>query len=159
MFSPDAAPRLRASKAELKTYTAEVLNILGTITVTVSYKDQAVDLNLLMVAGDGPSLLGRDWLNHINLDWPRLNHVQATSACQQILDKHDSIFKDELGTVQGVTAKFHINPDAQLNFFKSTPSAVCLSGQGRRRAQSTPNCWCHKTSKIFRIGRPNCSSD
>ena len=103
LFSPDAAPQSKASKAELKTYTREVLSILGTITVTVSYKDQVADLNLLVVAGDGPSLMGRDWLNHINLDWPRLNHVQATSASQQILDKHDSIFKDELGTIQGVT--------------------------------------------------------
>ena len=70
LFSPDEAPQLKASKAELKTYTGEVLNILGTITVTVSYKDQVADLNLLVVAGDGPSLMGREWLNHINLDWP-----------------------------------------------------------------------------------------
>ena len=129
LFSPDAAPQLKASKAELKTYTGEVLNILGTITVTVSYKDQVADLNLLVVAGDGPSLMGRDWLNHINLDWPRLNHVQAASACQKILNKHDSIFKDELGTVQGVTAKFHINPDAQPKFFKARPVPYTLQAK------------------------------
>ena len=81
------------------------------------------------MAGDGPSLLGRDWLNHINLDWPRLNHVQATSACQQILDKHDSIFKDGLGTVQGVTAKFHINPDTQSKIFKAHPVPYTLEAK------------------------------
>ena len=32
LFSPDTAPQLKASKAELKTYTGEVLNILGTNT-------------------------------------------------------------------------------------------------------------------------------
>ena len=68
LFSPDTAPQLKASSAELKTYTGEVLNILGTITVTVSYKGQVADLNLLVVAGDGPSLMGRDWLSHIKLD-------------------------------------------------------------------------------------------
>ena len=36
------------------------VNILGTITVTVGYKDQVADLNLLVVAGDGPSLMGLD---------------------------------------------------------------------------------------------------
>ena len=36
LFSPDTAPQLKAFSAELKTYTGEVLNILGTITVTVS---------------------------------------------------------------------------------------------------------------------------
>ena len=82
------------------------VNILGTITVTVGYKDQVADLNLLVVAGDGPSLMGLDWLSHIKLDWPRLNHVQGVSVCQQILNKHENIFKDELGTVPGITAKF-----------------------------------------------------
>ena len=98
LFSPDTAPQLKVSKAELKTYTGEVLNILGMITVTVNYKGQVADLNLLVVAGDGPSLMGRDWLSHIKLDWPRLNHFQGVSACQQILDKHEVIFKDELGS-------------------------------------------------------------
>ena len=32
-----------------------------------------------MVAGDGPSLMVHDWLSHIKLDWPRLNHVQGVA--------------------------------------------------------------------------------
>ena len=44
LFSPDAVPQLKASKSELKTYTGEVLNILGTIIVIVSYKGQIADL-------------------------------------------------------------------------------------------------------------------
>jgi len=126
LCSPDTAPQLKACQAELKTYTGEILNILGTITVTVSYKDQNADLNLLVVAGEGPSLLGRDWLSCIKLDWTRLNHVQGTLACQQILDKHDIIFEDELETIQGVTARFHINPDAQPKFYKVRPVPYAL---------------------------------
>ena len=102
---------------------------MGTITVTVSYKGQVADLNLLVVAGDGPSLMDRDWLSHIKLDWPRLNHVQGVSACQQILNKHEAIFKDELGTVQGVTAKFHINPEAKPKFFKARPVPYTLQSK------------------------------
>ena len=129
LFSPDTAPQLKASSAKLKTYTGEILNILGTITVTVSYKGQVADLNLLVVAGDGPSLMGRDWLSHIKLDWPRLNHVQGVSACQQILNKHEAIFKDELGTIQGVTAKFHIDPEAKPKFFKARPVPYTLQSK------------------------------
>jgi len=86
-------------------------------------------LNLLVVVGEGPNMLGRDWLGHIKLDWTRLNHVQGTSACQQILDKYDTIFKDELGTIQGVTAKFHINPDAQPKFYKACPVPYALQSK------------------------------
>ena len=59
------APQLKASTSKVKTYMGEVLDILGMITVTVSYKDQVADLNLLVVAGDGPNLMGCNWLNHI----------------------------------------------------------------------------------------------
>ena len=115
MCSPDTAPQLKASNAEFEIHTGKVFNILGTITVTVSYKGQVADLNLLVVAEDGPSLMGREWLSHIKLDWPSLNHIQGVSACQQILN-NTAIFKDELGNVQGITAKFHIDLEAKPKF-------------------------------------------
>ena len=85
LFSPHAAPQLKPSTAQLKTYMEEVLQILGEITVTVCYKDKKSDLSVHMVAGNGPSLLGRDWLSQIKLDCKQLyqlNHVKATPACQ-----------------------------------------------------------------------------
>ena len=102
LFFSQAPPQLKPSTAQLKTYTGEVLRILGEITVTVCYKDQKSDLSLLVVAGNGPSLLGRDWLSQIKLDCKQLhqlNHLKATPACQQVLDKHTAVFQDELGTV------------------------------------------------------------
>ena len=60
LFSPHAAPQLKPSTTQLKTYTGEVLQILGEITITVCYTDQKFDLSLLVVAGNGSSLLGRD---------------------------------------------------------------------------------------------------
>ena len=62
--------------------------------------------------------MGPDWLNHINLDWPRLNDVQAASACQQILDKHDSIFKDELGTIKESQLSSILTLMPNLSFLK-----------------------------------------
>ena len=107
-----------------------------------------------MVAGDGSSLLGHDWLNHINLDWPRLNHIQATSACQQILDKHDSISKDELGTVQGDTAKFHINPDAQPKFFKARTVPYTLQAKVKEEFNRLQTAGIIKTVKFSEWAAP-----
>lgn len=57
--------------------------------------------------------------------------MSANSACQQILNKHEAIFKDELGTVQGVTAKFHIiiNLQAKPKFFKARPVLYTLQSK------------------------------
>jgi len=40
--------------------------------VDVQYGDQNKQLPLTIVEGNGPSLLGRDWLRHIRLDWAKL---------------------------------------------------------------------------------------
>ena len=64
-FNTTSAPRLEASTAQLKTYTGEEIKIVGQTTVEVSYKDQVKKLGLLVVAGTGPSLLGRNWLSQL----------------------------------------------------------------------------------------------
>ena len=53
----------------LKIYTGERLHVLGQLQVRVEYSDQEKCLPLLVVAGNGPSLWGRNWLNEIRLDW------------------------------------------------------------------------------------------
>ena len=46
----------------------------------------------------------------------------ASTTLEQVLTKHSSLFKDELGTIKGVTAKLHIDPGAKPRFFH--PRAV-----------------------------------
>ena len=52
----------------------------GLINVDVTYKDQQSSLNLIVTFGEGPSLLGRDWLNTFKLDWGQLNQVSKLPA-------------------------------------------------------------------------------
>ena len=105
-----------------------MIRVLGAIEVEVTRNEQKKQMNLLVVAGDVSSLLGRDWLSHMRLDWSTLNHIQstATSACQEILDQHNALFKDELGTVKDTTAKFNIDPQVKPKFFKARPVPYAL---------------------------------
>ena len=65
LFSPHAAPQLKTSKAKHKTYPGEILTILGETNVSINYKDQTFDQSIPVAAGDGPSLLGCEWLSWI----------------------------------------------------------------------------------------------
>jgi len=56
----------------------EDVPIAGSITVKVSYNEQEKELDLLVVQGSGPSLLGRDWLKVLRLDWSRLHQITQT---------------------------------------------------------------------------------
>ena len=102
----------------------------GTINVHVIYLEQESRLNLLVVAGTGPSLMGRDWISRFRLDWETLNTVRASpdSRIQEVLNRHSDIFKEELEHIKGAPVTLHTVPSQQLRFFKARP--VPLQGQG-----------------------------
>ena len=77
---------------------------------------------LVVVAGDGPSLFGRNWLKYIRLDWNRITTIRAkSSGLDALLQKHDLLFKEEVGTVKPQKATLHVKPDAIPRFFKPRP--------------------------------------
>ena len=65
----------KASSVLLWTYTRHTLEVKGCIKVNVKYQNQEKQLPLVVVAGEGPSLLGCDCLAHIKLDWSSLHNV------------------------------------------------------------------------------------
>ena len=61
---------LKESTVRLRTYTGEEMKIIGEVDVKVKYLDQQLqELPLVVVRGSGPSLLGRNWLRNVTLDW------------------------------------------------------------------------------------------
>ena len=60
--------------------------------------------------GEGPSLLGRNWLSAIKLDWQQIFKVEVNCTLQGVLSCFSEVFKEELGTVQGMKARIHVNP-------------------------------------------------
>ena len=58
-------PKLQPSDVRLRTYTGEAMSVRGCVTVSVSYRQQQRELSLLVVQGEGPTLLGRDWLKEL----------------------------------------------------------------------------------------------
>ena len=127
-LNQERRPKLQPSARRLRTYTGQELDVQGSVTVDVTYGSQSEKLPLLVVAGNGPSLLGRDWLQKIRLDWRALHHLRTSppTKLQTILDQHSDVFKDELGRVKGVTATIVIDPKAQPRFCKprSVPFAL-----------------------------------
>lgn len=45
--------------------------VVGELNVSVQYSEQIKNLDLIVVAGDGPTLLGRSWLEQLHLDLAR----------------------------------------------------------------------------------------
>ena len=107
------------------------MSIKGTLAVDVQYKDQKASLQLVVATGRGPSLLGRDWLSKIRLDWTELcnNHACYSLSLQDILDGNSSVFSPELGTLKGATATIQLDPSAQPRFCNARTVPYALKGK------------------------------
>ena len=68
LWSEKLHPLITPTQIQLKTYTGELIPVLGVATVTVSHYNQSKQLELLVAAGKGPSLIGRGWLHELKLD-------------------------------------------------------------------------------------------
>ena len=101
---------------------------MGSITATAQGNGKEARLPLLVIEGIGLSLLGRDWLSRLRLDWKNILAVHTHPSLDSILQSHEAIFKPELGTLRGMEAKLHIDTEAHLLFFKAhtVPSALRL---------------------------------
>lgn len=127
----DALGPLQTTKAALSTYTGERIPVLGAVMVPVEYEGKKRNLNALIVAGNGPNLLGRDWLEQIRLDWSTTFHmhmaskINPPSALQSVLAKYPDVFMG-LGTLKGVKAKIYVDQGAEPKYIKarSVPYAL-----------------------------------
>ena len=120
---------LQPTSIKFRTFTGEIMPALGQVNVSVKYKDQNI------VSGKRPSLLGRDWLSQITLDWPSLfslkprvdaASVGTSNAFDDLLSKNEEIFQPELGTMKGVKAHLHLQEGVEPVFWKARPVPFAL---------------------------------
>ena len=93
------------------TLHGERISVLGSIQVEVSYNNQTKQLPLLVVKGQGPNLLGRDWMNVLTFDWQAIHKVQDNRQLDELLPKYSALF---VGKLEGVKVKLHVDIGAHL---------------------------------------------
>ena len=116
--------KLQQSNMLLKTYTGEPLKLQGEAQVTVCYKNQKVELPMVVVKGSGPPLLGCNWLQKIILDCREIKYV--STSLEGLLQKYKTLFDNELGTMIGVQAKLAVKPDAKPKFCRARSAPYAL---------------------------------
>ena len=113
--------KLRPAKIILKTYTNEPIEVVGTLNVRVQYEGQLKKLVLVVIAGDGPSLLGHNWLNNITLTVRTLR----LESLNKLMQRHKPLFSEGLGTIEPYWATLHIQSGSQTPFLQTSLSTIC----------------------------------
>jgi len=72
-------------------------------------------------SGNGLSLLGRNWLQEVKLNWPEIAKINGvikcnTSAVEKLLTTYSDVFKPELGHCQGIKTKLYVKEGAVPKF-------------------------------------------
>lgn len=127
---------LEVAKVVLKTYTGEIIPVLGQFEATVNYEKQSERLPLIVVKGAGPALCGRNWLQKLSLNWKKIKHaveglpgqevklvgeITQLKSIADVLEVHSEVFKDELGTLRDIKATILVDPEVRPKFYKSRP--------------------------------------
>ena len=110
--------RLLPSTVKLRMYTGEPLSVRGSMLARVKHGKHEAQLTLLVVRGEGPSLLGRDWLQQLQLDWYQVHQVHASSL-EEVLERHAEVFKEGLGTLKGHEITIHVDQNVTPRYCKA----------------------------------------
>ncbi len=125
VFFPHSS--LRQSRVTLRTYTGELMEVQGEVVMEVQYSEQKKSLPLVIVAGNGPTLPGRNWLQHIQLDWTEMGiraikHSSPAESLEAIKKRYESsVFSEGLGCITPFKANIIVKSDAQPKFYKPRP--------------------------------------
>ena len=98
--------------------------MLGSITVHVRHGTNEGELPLFVLKRDGLSLLGRNWLQGLRLDWNVIHHM-TDSPLKEVLWKHVEVFNDELGMLRGYIVKIDIDPAVRSLFVETVQCHMC----------------------------------
>ena len=94
--------------------------------VEVSHAWQHKKLTLIVTEGNGLSLLGRNWLGELQIDWKGTYKLREPAALTAVLEAHEAVFRKELGTITRAKAKLHVDPQVPLSFHRPRPVSYSL---------------------------------
>ena len=107
----------------LRTYSGERISPLGVFRVNIKHEGQSHigDAYVVSTTGRGPALFGRDWLQHIQLDWKAIQcHRLASPAISQpiptqpdtdlgkLLQRYAVVFGEDRGHLKAHTIVYFI---------------------------------------------------
>ncbi|GFY04210.1 transposon Tf2-9 polyprotein [Trichonephila clavipes] len=127
--------QIKPTNIVFKTYKGDSIIPLGYVTVRVQYKNQKVNLNLYIVKENLDTILGREWLYKIHLDWPAIKAFRAkteqnlNNLLREYKDIYIYIFDDKLGEINNYEAKLKLRHGVKPIFCRVRTVPFALKGR------------------------------
>ena len=109
----------------LLTYTGQPVDILGYFEACVEYKTQTYTLPIVVVKGNTPTLVDRNWLEYLKLDWHRLFKIYSPEL-KDLIAQYSDVFRPELGKFTDCELSLLVEDSVHPRFFKARPLPYAL---------------------------------
>ena len=110
---------LQPSDLKLISYTKNPLNLRGKCEVNVGLNGHKMLLTVHVARKGGATLMGRDWLRKIRLNWDELKIHHLSSPISTLIDRYGSLFSEEQGELKGFTAHLTLKEGAQPSYISA----------------------------------------
>lgn len=121
---------LQPCTVNLNTYSGDRLSMDGQFECEVAYNSQTLRLPLMVASCKGrPSLLGKNWLLHLKLDWNKVFHVKHTSELEGLLQQYSGMFEDSYEGITGEEAHVRMKEGAAPVYCRPRPVPYALKEQ------------------------------
>ena len=111
---------LRSTKVKLKAYNGVQIPVYREVWLALVYDQQKTVLPLSVVDGDGPPLLGKNWLKELQLNWHNIFLVSKTDMLSDILRQHNKVFNKGLEMIKGFKVDIKLQDGAKPVFCKES---------------------------------------
>jgi transposase InsO family protein len=121
---------LRKPDTDLCTYTKSIIPALGQVTLPVQYRGKRRQLTAYVVDGQGPNLLGRNWMGELGIYLSQVNAVKdsmpAPEDLKAVLRQFPVVFEQGLGKYNGPLVHLEVSESAIPKFCKARPVPFAL---------------------------------
>ncbi|UYV74286.1 K02A2.6-like [Cordylochernes scorpioides] len=104
----------------VKTYDGTVVPILGEVIVKVEFESKTSMLRAVVVKGEKKALMGREWINLLEIDYFAVNQIPSEISIAEFLKEHQVLFNDTAEPIKRFTFSMNIR-DVSPIFHKARP--------------------------------------
>ena len=121
-------PQMETAKVKLRTYTGELVKVMGTVNIVVKYEKHEVELHTLVVEGSSSETQLEGVVQNANASCFHDENNQESSL-GRLINQYSEVFQQRLGTFTGPKAKIHVETQAQPKFLKARPVPYSMTGK------------------------------
>ncbi|KAK9739221.1 hypothetical protein QE152_g9202 [Popillia japonica] len=121
--------KLQKSRTILKTYNGSNIHPRGLLNMLMKIDDVVKEVEILVVDGGGPPLMGRDLIDKFNICWPQGKNnfsleisdiltQNVQNKLHKLLKNYSELFKDNIGLLRYEKIKLSIPDNTKPKFFK-----------------------------------------